>query len=126
VSPELPELLVYGKAGDDNIQSLEWNLRREVTENNGITIYKRYFEHASTQASSAGDDDSLFGGQGNDWLMGQQGNDTLDGGQGEDDDMLSGGEDNDFLVGDNALLASHHFIQSQTIAAAQKPRYSAG
>lgn len=111
-----------------------WDFRIE----NGEYIYesaitKRFNEH---RVKTGGDDDLLFGGEGNDLLIGQDGNDYLDGGAGNDilwgddfqnpddfqnhtnnHDILKGGKGTDYLYGgygyDTYLLTKADLTHAQ-------------
>lgn len=108
------EDLLLGGAGNDNLWGdgttpfayRDWSVARRIEERHGVTYYQSEFTRAGIE-TTAGGDDLIFGGAGDDWLFGDGGDDFIDGGADNDvifgqqgDDQLLGSAGHDVLSGD--------------------------
>lgn len=100
----------------DALWSSSWQLDEAgylvAPELSGVGVYDDYAQHAG--------DDTLSGGEGNDYLNGEGGNDALFGGEGSDyllgnvgDDYLHGGQGADVLYGDEAIAQAGDQVSHQ-------------
>lgn len=88
----------------------DWQVtRNEYMEDGSSLVHELLWENAggTAAAASAGGNDIIQGGSGDDWIMGEEGNDILDGGAdndliwgGQGADVIDGGSGNDILLGD--------------------------
>ena len=103
-----------GESGNNILQSLEWDAKKDVSMYGNAGDDTLIGGDGNDWLDGGEGDDTLIGGAGNDKLYGSDGNDLLDGGDGDDmldanggDDTLIGGAGNDNLnggAGDDTLI----------------------
>jgi Ca2+-binding RTX toxin-like protein len=102
--------MLVGGAGNDFIGGDTRYEPSNDTQNEALPQRPSYPVSPVVYDTAEGDDDILFGGNGNDWLYGDGGDDWLSGGEG--DDKLVGGIGSDTLFGDGGndrLYAADQF-----------------
>jgi VCBS repeat-containing protein len=109
--------VILGGAGNDDINGdlqtngvvMGWSTTRAVIQSDGGTLYSTTYNGVDFDPPTAGGNDVIYGGGGDDWVSASYGNDYIDGGVGDDvvfgqsghDDIL-GGAGADILNGDSA------------------------